>query len=155
VPTSKKRKRSSRPDQAAPDTKTGIAPSWYVFAAVAIALIAGIAYWTSGGGSGTRVKVTVPQLTGDAVAGENLFSFNCGRCHGADAGGGEGGPPLVHKIYEPSHHADGAFFAAVARGVRQHHWRFGDMPRIEGLSQQDVAAMVAYVRALQHANGIE
>jgi len=37
-------------------------------------------------------------------------------------------------------------------GVR--HWRFGDMPPVEGLSRRDVAAIVAYVRELQRANGI-
>ncbi len=58
-------------------------------------------------------------------------------------------PPLVHKIYEPGHHADGAFLLAVSRGVRAHHWPFGDMPPVDGVSQEDVQKIVAYVRALQ------
>ena len=50
--------------------------------------------------------------------------------------------------------APSAVQRAVARGVRAHHWRFGDMPRVEGLTRGDVAAIVAYVRELQRANGI-
>ena len=64
-------------------------------------------------------------------------------------------PPLVHNIYEPGHHGDEAFQRAVAVGVRRHHWPFGDMPPVEGLSRADVALIVAYIRELQSANGIE
>ena len=64
-------------------------------------------------------------------------------------------PPLVHKIYEPSHHGDEAFYRAVSNGVRSHHWDFGNMPPIEGLTRADVGTIVAYVRALQSENGIQ
>ncbi|UFI05656.1 c-type cytochrome [Roseibium aggregatum] len=101
------------------------------------------------------VSVQVPALEGDALAGETLFRENCGSCHGDNAAGRDGiAPPLVHKIYEPGHHADGAFLLAVSRGVRAHHWPFGDMPPVDGVSQEDVQKIVAYVRALQRANGI-
>ncbi|MEE9388504.1 MAG: cytochrome c, partial [Paracoccaceae bacterium] len=36
-----------------------------------------------------------------------------------------------------------------------HHWRFGSMPPVEGLTDGDVAMVVDYVRTLQRANGIE
>lgn len=48
-----------------------------------------------------------------------------------------------------------AFQMAVAQGVRAHHWPFGDMPPQAGLTREDVGNIVAYVRALQRANGIE
>lgn len=106
-------------------------------------------------GGAALVAVTVPELSGDALEGEALFARNCADCHGADAAGREGfGPPLVHKIYEPGHHGDGAFFLAAARGVRAHHWTFGDMPPVETVTETEVAKIVAYVRALQRANGI-
>ena len=35
-----------------------------------------------------------------------------------------------------------------------HHWRFGHMPPVAGLSRKDVAKIIAYVRELQSANGI-
>ena len=101
------------------------------------------------------VSVKIPELTGTAKAGEALFSANCASCHGESAAGRNGmGPPLVHKIYEPGHQADGAFHLAVARGVRAHHWPFGDMPPVQGLTEDNIAKIVEYVRTLQRANGI-
>ena len=75
-------------------------------------------------------------------------------CHGENATGTEQGPPLVHKIYEPGHHADASFYRAVERGVRSHHWPFGNMPPIPGVSRKDVTRILAFVRELQRANGI-
>lgn len=101
------------------------------------------------------VQVDVPELSGMAAAGEAVFKDNCATCHGANASGIEGaGPPLVHIIYEPNHHSDAAFHLAVQRGVRAHHWRYGDMPPVEGVGQEDVENILAYVRTLQRANGI-
>lgn len=109
-----------------------------------------------GAGGAALASVKVPVRLSDAEqAGAALFAANCATCHGVNAAGRDGqGPPLVHKIYEPSHHADGAFFLAATRGVRQHHWTFGDMAPVPGVSEADVAAIVAYVRALQRENGI-
>ncbi len=101
------------------------------------------------------VDVTVPALESTARAGEAVFNENCASCHGRNAAGNEGmGPPLIHRIYEPSHHADGSFVLAVRQGVRAHHWPFGNMPPIEGLTGNEVGRIVAYVRTLQRANGI-
>jgi mono/diheme cytochrome c family protein len=87
--------------------------------------------------------------------GERLFTDNCARCHGALASGTEVGPPLVHMIYEPSHHADFAFQRAAQAGVAAHHWRFGDMPPVPGVTSADVERITAYVRWLQRKAGIE
>lgn len=96
-----------------------------------------------------------PGVVADAQKGEALFSENCATCHGDSAAGKDGaGPPLVHKIYEPSHHADGAFYLAVSKGVRAHHWPYGDMPPVAGVKMEEVAHIVAYVRGLQKQNGI-
>lgn len=100
-------------------------------------------------------NVTVPQLSTVAVEGEALFNASCAQCHGTNAVGQDGlAPPLVHIIYESSHHTDAAFLLAVKNGVRAHHWRFGDMPPVEGVSDEDITKIVAYVRELQRANGI-
>ncbi|MFT6451992.1 MAG: hypothetical protein ACJA06_001479 [Halocynthiibacter sp.] len=61
---------------------------------------------------------------------------------------------MVHKIYEPNHHGDEAFQRAAAAGVRSHHWGFGNMPPVEGLTRGDVTMIVAYIRELQRSNGI-
>jgi mono/diheme cytochrome c family protein len=88
------------------------------------------------------------------AAAELLFNANCASCHGALAAGSEVGPPLVHVYYEPNHHADIAFQRAVVFGVRPHHWSYGPMPPIPGLSENDVARITAYIRWLQRQAGI-
>ena len=86
--------------------------------------------------------------------GERLFAENCAQCHGAAGDGTLLGPPLVHRIYEPGHHPDFSFQRAVKNGVVSHHWDFGDMPPVAGLSEDDVAQIIAYVRELQREGGI-
>ncbi|MBL4756523.1 MAG: cytochrome c [Rhizobiales bacterium] len=101
------------------------------------------------------VQVAVPELDALAQEGEALFNANCARCHGTNAAGNDGaGPPLIHVIYEPSHHGDAAFYMAAKNGVRGHHWPFGNMAPIEGITDKDLAKIVGYVRTLQSANGI-
>lgn len=101
-------------------------------------------------------QVIVPDdLSANAQMGKRGFEAKCADCHGVNAAGQNGvAPPLVHKIYEPSHHGDNAFLSAAKNGVRAHHWRFGNMPPVEGLADADLKMIVAYVRELQRANGI-
>ena len=87
-------------------------------------------------------------------SGEERFAAFCSRCHGVHARGTSKGPPLVHKIYEPSHHGDFAFLRAAAQGVRAHHWDFGNMPKIADASPDDVKLIIPYVRWLQREAGI-
>lgn len=126
----------------------------------AVAVVAMVLFFRgapTGGGSGDSLaEVTVPQLTDIQMQGEAVFKTNCASCHGVNAAGKDGfGPPLVHKIYEPSHHGDMAFVLAVKQGVRAHHWKFGNMPPVAGVSDPEIQAIIAYVRALQRANGIQ
>ena len=102
-------------------------------------------------------QVTVPaSLSERAQMGRLAFEARCAACHGRNGAGRAGmGPPLIHKIYEPSHHGDESFQLAVARGVTAHHWRFGDMPPQEGLTRADVDTIIAYARAVQRATGID
>ena len=65
---------------------------------------------------------------GAAQEGAAMFATYCAACHGPGAAGSNKGPPLVHNLYEPNHHGDDSFLRAVRRGVRSHHWSFGDMP---------------------------
>ncbi len=92
---------------------------------------------------------------GGAQEGALLFATNCSACHGLAAAGSDKGPALVNKIYEPGHHADASFYRAVREGVRSHHWSFGNMPPIAGVSDDEVGRILAYVRELQRAAGIE
>ncbi len=126
---------------------------------VAILILAiGLAAWRlfapSPDGSGAVRTVVVPQLSAAAEIGKQAFDGNCARCHGANAAGTGNGPPLVHDYYHPGHHADGAFHLAVSRGVRQHHWNFGNMPAQPHVTEQQTRMIIRYVRELQEANGI-
>lgn len=110
----------------------------------------------SGSDQTAKPELIIPQLSAVEIAGKVIFETNCASCHGVNAVGVEAaGPPLIHKIYEPSHHADFAFFAAVKNGVRPHHWRFGMMPKQPQVSEADVQKIISYIRKLQRANGIE
>lgn len=101
-------------------------------------------------------EVAVPGAFSEAaLVGQNIFNLKCAVCHGENAAGQNGvAPPLVHRIYEPSHHSDMAFVLAARNGVRAHHWDFGNMPAVEGLTEGDVKMVATYVRELQRENGI-
>jgi mono/diheme cytochrome c family protein len=123
-----------------------------------LALGVGLVAWRNFGPSnqpgGSAQIVAAQQLSAAASLGKVAFDDNCAQCHGVNAAGTDQGPPLVHDYYNPGHHADGAFFVAVANGVRQHHWRFGNMPPQPRVTQDQTRMIVAYVRELQEANGI-
>lgn len=91
----------------------------------------------------------------ELAEGERLYDARCSSCHGERGAGTGTGPPLVHRVYEPSHHGDAAFQRAVTLGARAHHWRFGDMPPVAGLDDAAVRRITAYVRWLQRKAGIE
>ena len=116
-----------------------------VYAAIALVVLIGVAACTS---------ETTTRQDGQQGDGAALFAENCARCHGVAADGTNMGPPLVHRLYEPGHHPDFSFQSAVKNGVIAHHWNFGDMPPVAGLSEDDVAQIVAYVRELQREGGI-
>ncbi|WP_349367810.1 c-type cytochrome [Salinarimonas sp.] len=129
-------------------------PKGFLPAVAIVALAAAALVWFRPAPSATVVDVTVPALSAEARRGAAAFAAHCAACHGANAAGSESGPPLIHPIYEPSHHADGAFHVAVRSGVRAHHWGFGNMPAQPHVSDAEVADIVAYVREVQRANGI-
>ena len=95
-------------------------------------------------------------LLAKTPVGEEVYNKHCAKCHGKEGAGSfiGNGPPLVHKIYEPSHHGDGSFYMAVARGVTSHHWSFGNMKPIPGVTKQEVGEIIQYIRALQREAGI-
>jgi cytochrome c len=90
----------------------------------------------------------------ELARGERAYQSRCLPCHGPHGAGTDHGPPLVHRYYVPSHHADEAFRRAVRFGVVPHHWRFGPMPPIGGLDDDAVAAVIGYIRWLQRQRGV-
>lgn len=87
--------------------------------------------------------------------GAELYAARCAACHGTDLRGTAAGPSHLSKVYEPGHHPDAAFKAAIRNGSRAHHWSFGDMPAVPGMSDADIDAVIAYVRAAQAREGFE
>ena len=102
------------------------------------------------------LSVTVPagaQIFAE-YSGETTFHRFCASCHGVKTAGTEKGPTFLHRVYHPGHHGDGAFALAARRGARAHHWRFGNMKPVSGVSDEELKEIVGYIRALQKANGV-
>ena len=91
-------------------------------------------------------KIEIPFHLGQ---GQLLYEKYCSSCHGVDLTGSDKGPPLLHPFYKPSHHGDKAFYRAALQGTRQHHWEFGDMAPVEGITQKKMDKLVPYVRYYQ------
>ena len=81
--------------------------------------------------------------------GQQLFEQNCSACHGQNLTGSDKGPPLLHPFYKPSHHNDASFYKAGLKGVKAHHWNFGDMPPVNGMSRKKMDRIVPYIRFYQ------
>jgi mono/diheme cytochrome c family protein len=90
-----------------------------------------------------------------ASDGAALYQEACASCHGTDLRGTDQGPSHLSVVYEPGHHSDDAFRAAIAQGSPAHHWEFGDMPPVPGLAPDEVEAIIAFVRDQQEAQGFE
>ena len=105
-------------------------------------------------GESAPKAVATGTVPAELQTGEAKFKANCSACHGVGGVGTSQGPPLVHKIYEPNHHGDAAFQRAAANGVKAHHWEFGNMPKIDAATPEDVDQIIKYVRWLQKQAGI-
>jgi mono/diheme cytochrome c family protein len=90
-----------------------------------------------------------------AASGKDLYVQKCAECHGANLEGTAKGPSHLSRIYEPSHHSDESFRRAITSGSPQHHWNFGPMKPVTGLSDADITAIIAFVRAQQNERGFQ
>ena len=96
-----------------------------------------------------------PNYVANANRGWRLFDSHCSTCHGPELTGTNKGPPLANKIYRSAHHADLTIYWAIQRGVKQHHWKFGNMPPQPQISSEQSADIVAYIRRVLREKGIE
>ncbi len=122
-----------------------------VWVVVAVILVIGTLLGLRLGEEGPAAAERDPEVV---AAGQELFVASCAVCHGVDLRGSQTGPPFLLPTYAPNHHGDEAFQRAAASGVPPHHWNFGPMPPVPGLSRDDVSKIVAYVRSVQEAEGI-
>ena len=61
------------------------------------------------------------------------------------------GPSLLDPVYAPDQLNDDAFRRAVRNGVEETRWDFGPMPANGGLGDEQIDAMLGFVRASQGA----
>lgn len=99
--------------------------------------------------------IIIPELSQIAQSGKIAFGKNCSACHGENLSGTEFGPPLIHQLYVPGHHPDTAIASAAKNGVTSHHWRFGNMPPVVGITDANLRWITTYIREMQVANGIK
>lgn len=105
---------------------------------------------------GSAVESTAAETAPEAGGlGADVYAQSCASCHGDDLRGTDKGPSFLSIVYEPNHHTDASFRSAIANGAPQHHWPFGDMKPVDGLSKDDVDAVIAYIRAEQERLGFE
>jgi mono/diheme cytochrome c family protein len=112
---------------------------------------------TFGCSDGAETSQSGPEVDAAAVEGlgAEVYARNCASCHGADLRGTDRGPSQLSIVYEPNHHPDEAYRSAIANGTPQHHWPFGDMPPIAGLNDEEVEAVIAFIRTEQERYGFE
>ncbi|VAW08509.1 hypothetical protein MNBD_ACTINO02-292 [hydrothermal vent metagenome] len=99
-----------------------------------------------------NIPVQDPALVAE---GEVLYQASCATCHASNLEGTAVGPSHLSVIYNPEHHSDEGFRRAVLGGVQAHHWGFGDMPAITGLTDDDLGKIIAYIRENQRIKGFE
>ena len=106
---------------------------------------------------GSDGEPTAAEASDDPIValGAEVYQQSCASCHGPDLRGTDKGPSHLSLVYEPNHHPDDAFRSAIANGTPQHHWNFADMPPVEGLSDEEVEAVIGFVRSEQNRLGFE
>lgn len=96
-----------------------------------------------------------PTLNTAASVGQGLFVANCASCHGPSLRGTDQGPPLLHAWYAAgAGHDDTQVLKVIGNGTQGHMWKFGDMPKPDGVKAGQEKDILAYIRAMQAANGI-
>ncbi|NOX28863.1 MAG: c-type cytochrome [Actinobacteria bacterium] len=122
---------------------------WFFYGLALIASVLAVVVWS------TRETPTLESAPADTGRGAELYSSMCASCHGGDLRGTDLGPSHLSILYEPNHHTDDSFRSAITNGARQHHWSFGDMVPVVGLDDDDIDAIIAYVRQQQQIQGFE
>ena len=135
------------------DDNTPVTPIWRRPVSLAAAVFVMIAVVVAScGTSNDDSTAAAPAGSGDGAA---LYQANCASCHGADLRGTDKGPSHLSIVYEPNHHGDDSFRSAILNGAQQHHWNFGDMAAIPGLVDDEIDAIISYVRAEQERQGFD
>lgn len=130
--------------------------------AAAIASVALVAFWWTGGGSGSEAALVMPEGL-DLAQGEVLYGENCASCHGANLEGqpdwqspgpdGRLPAPPHDETGHTWHHPDSVLFQYTKLGGRETLALQGiefdsGMPGFSGqLSDQEIWTILAYIRS--------
>lgn len=87
--------------------------------------------------------------------GATVYAARCASCHGDDLRGTDEGPSQLSIVYEPGHHGDSSYRAAIRNGVHEHHWSFGPMPPVEDITDEQIEEVIAFIRSEQQRLGFE
>jgi mono/diheme cytochrome c family protein len=107
-----------------------------------------------GCGQSDSAPITVP-LPADEIDGATIYEARCASCHGSDLRGTDEGPTQLSIVYEPNHHSDDSYRSAIRNGAAEHHFNFGDMKPVAGITDEQIESVIAYVRAQQALLGFE
>jgi len=123
-------------------------------AGLGVAVAAGAVYFFIAPDDANGQEVVIPALSQSGARGQVAYGKFCASCHGDKIDGTDKGPPLMHPVYNPGHHGDASFVNATRQGAKGHHWPFGDMKPVEGVSDTELAEIIRFVREVQKANGL-
>jgi mono/diheme cytochrome c family protein len=92
--------------------------------------------------------VAGPQSKGDAKAGKEVYDKKCATCHGPN---GEGKPALAKALKVEIRHLGSKEVQAKSDEVlaKESSEGVGKMGPVKGLTEKDIADVVAYIRSLK------
>lgn len=85
------------------------------FAPGAVAALALTVVFAAGCTDGGQPEAAESVIDGDI--GAEVYANNCASCHGANLEGTDKGPSQLSIVYEPNHHTDESYRAAIANGA--------------------------------------
>jgi mono/diheme cytochrome c family protein len=81
--------------------------------------------------------------------GAAIYGATCAQCHGGDLAGTDNGPSLLDPIYGAAQLTDDEFASAIRNGVEENRWEFGPMPANGAITDDQIEAILTFVRAEQ------
>ena len=145
-----------RRDDMHPDAPRQKSPiKWMALMMVTLIILTITTMW---GDEKISIKASpkIPELSPLAQHGRKVINEKCADCHGVDGtGGSRKGPPILHTMYRDEIFPDFVFRRSVLEGKREKNWRFGPMPAMPDLSEEDVNGAIAFVREVQTATGVQ
>lgn len=115
--------------------------------AVAVRLLLGATITIASASTAVACGADGPTTT--LERGAAIYGANCAQCHGDDLAGTDRGPSLLEPISGPDQLSDGAIADAIRNGVDEELWEFGPMPANGAITDPQIEAIVAFVRAQQ------